>query len=120
PRSAAPSGEAESRRSASAGCTAGSQSAGLKPAGRATAASDRGAPGAGTRICQAQAAPADGDNAAAELTALQGEVRRRHAALKLQQVERWRLGPGKDRAAGVRLTPMMGLVVEQMREDIPE
>src|SRR5437868_2602700 len=64
--------------------------------------------------------PADHGYAAAELIALHGQFRRRHAALKLQQVERWRLSPGEDRTASMRLAAMMGLMVEQMREDIPK
>jgi hypothetical protein len=46
------------------------------------------------------------------------QVRGGSAALKLQEVERWRLGSGDDRAAGVGLAAVMGLMVEQMQQNI--
>jgi hypothetical protein len=51
-------------------------------------------------------------------TAASTQIRRGHAALEGQQVERRRLAAGQDRAAGVRLAAVMGLVIEQMQQDI--
>jgi len=46
------------------------------------------------------------------------EIRRSTAALKNQQVQRWRLTTGQYRQAGVSLSAMMGLMIEQMQQNI--
>ena len=119
PRSAPASAEAESRRLprpparhrlANPACR--------EPAGRAAAAADRGAAGAGAPRRRSRSRGRLGDSAAAELIALRREFRRRYAALKLKQVQRGRLLSRKDRTTSVRVAAMMGLVIEQMQQDI--
>ena len=48
------------------------------------------------------------------------QIRRGNAALKCQQIKRWRFTPGHDRAAGVRVAAVVGLMVEQMQEYVRE
>jgi hypothetical protein len=46
------------------------------------------------------------------------QIRCWNAALKRQQIERRRLAAGQDRTAGMRLAAMMGLMIEQMQQDV--
>lgn len=48
------------------------------------------------------------------------KIRRLNAALKGQKVERRRLGAGNNRAAGVGLAAVVGLVVEEVRQEVGE
>jgi hypothetical protein len=38
--------------------------------------------------------------------------------LKKQEIKRWRLRPGQDRTAGVGLAAVVGLMIEQMQQNI--
>jgi len=54
------------------------------------------------------------------LRPLNGQFRRGRAALELDQIKRRRFFACDDRAAGVRLAAMVGLVIEHMQQDLPE